>query len=77
MEAVKPPIPVVISEAVLAIIAGSDTTASTLSAAWYCLFRNPSAMAHLRNEVDSVFPAGDEPLDFSQMTNMPYLNAVM
>lgn len=63
------------SEGVLAIIAGSDTVASTLTALWYYLMRDASMFNRLRAEVDMHFPFGQEPLDFSKMSRMPYLNA--
>lgn len=73
----KPPMPVVISEAALAVIAGSDTTASTLTAIWYFLMSHPMALERLRSEVDSVFPAGDEVLAYYKTADMSYLNGVM
>lgn len=81
-EAVKPPLPVVYSDGTLAIIAGSDTTASTFSAIWYYLLidnRDNGGVVYerLRREIDEVFPAGVEPLDFSKMAGMEYLNGVM
>jgi cytochrome P450 len=69
--------PVVLSDGILAVVAGSDTTATTLTALWYYLLREPSTFDRLRKEVDAYFPSGEEPLDFTKMANMPYLNACM
>lgn len=77
LEPVKPSIPVAVSDGVLAVIAGSDTVAAALTALWHFLLREPSAFERLRIEVESYFPHGDEPLDFSKMANMPYLNGCM
>ncbi|KAH9006681.1 high nitrogen upregulated cytochrome P450 monooxygenase 2 [Lactarius hengduanensis] len=53
----------------LAIVAGSDTTSSVLTAALYYLLRNPGAYECLQAEVDRAFPSGEEPLD--QLTFAP------
>lgn len=69
--------PVVAADGVLAVIAGSDTTATTLSAMWYYFLKNPDAFERLRAEIDKYFPPGEAPSNFSRMVNMPYLNACM
>lgn len=38
---------------------------------------NPTAYRRLQNEVDKYFPEGDNAMDTSRHTHMPYLNAVM
>jgi cytochrome P450 len=65
------------SDAPLAVVAGSDTVATTLTVLWYYFLRNPLIFNRLRDEVDAYFPSGEEPLDFTRMVNMPYLNACM
>jgi cytochrome P450 len=74
---VAPSTEVVLSDGVLAVIAGSDTTATTFTALWYYLLLEPAMCDRLRQEVDAHFPPGEEPLDFMRMVNMPYLNACM
>ena len=67
-----------IVEGQLAIIAGGDTTAITLSHLFYFFLRYPTYLERLRREVDEVFPQGeDSTLDFTKQTNMPFLNACM
>jgi hypothetical protein len=44
---------------------------------WYYLMRDSAMTDRLRAEVDMNFPFGQEPLDFSKMGSMPYLNACM
>jgi cytochrome P450 len=58
----------------LAIIAGSDTTSSVLTAAIYYLLRNPVAYERLQAEMDSAFPSGEEPLDVTRLSQMEWLN---
>ncbi|KAH9057217.1 high nitrogen upregulated cytochrome P450 monooxygenase 2 [Lactarius vividus] len=54
----------------LAIIAGSDTTSSVLTAVLYYLLCNPAAYERLQAEVDGAFPSGEEPLDATKLTNL-------
>ena len=68
---------VVRSDGLLAVLAGSDTTATTFTALWYYFLLDPAKFDRLRNEIDTYFPNGEEPLDFNRMANMPYLNACM
>ncbi|KDQ55994.1 hypothetical protein JAAARDRAFT_36785 [Jaapia argillacea MUCL 33604] len=65
----------VASDGVLAVVAGSDTTATALSNLWYFLLRNQDSYERLRTEVDFTFPHGEEPVDFTKQSSMPYLNA--
>lgn len=56
---------------------GADTTSSTLSSLFYLLLTHPVAFARLREEVDTVFPLGEDISDYTQLASMPYLNACM
>ena len=67
----------VLGESVLAIIAGSDTTSTVLSATWFFLCRYPEYLARLQKEVDETFPGGEEPFDGVKLAAMPLLNAIM
>ncbi|OAA67679.1 Cytochrome P450 [Cordyceps fumosorosea ARSEF 2679] len=70
-----------ISMSLANIVAGSDTTAITLSAILYHLMRNPAALARLRAEVDELEKQGK--LDdrghvrFQDGKDMTYLQAVI
>jgi cytochrome P450 len=55
------------------IAAGSDTTAITLSATFYYLYRKPGILAKLRAEVDGRC----DPVTFEETQKMPYLQAVI
>ncbi|KIM78312.1 hypothetical protein PILCRDRAFT_11299 [Piloderma croceum F 1598] len=74
LEPVKPPMPIIHTDGLLAVVADSDTTPTTITVMWYYLLLNPSKFECLRNEIDAYFPQGDEPLDFTRMNTMPYLN---
>lgn len=69
----------VLSGCVSNMVAGSDTTAISLSAVMYYLLKNPASMQSLRDEVDSFASRGelsDHPT-FKESQQMPYLQAVI
>lgn len=61
------------------IIAGSDTTSTTLSAILYYLLKNPETLAKLRKEITHFQQAGQisNPITFKQSQALPYLQAVI
>ena len=66
------------SNSLLAIIAGSDTTASVLSQIIYYLISNPEYQQHLRHELDeSLAILAGEPIKSNLLATLPFLNAVM
>ena len=80
------PFPVIVSNAVLTIIAGSDTTASVLSNTVYYLLQNPNVLEKLREELEQAFGGdnGDRnrkwaalSLDTEKLADLEYLNAVL
>ncbi|KAJ7157762.1 cytochrome P450 [Mycena filopes] len=70
------PFPLAVSNAVLAIIAGSDTTSTVLSNTFYFLLTHPESYKRLRLELDQAFP-DKEPIDAALLSSLPYLNAVI
>jgi hypothetical protein len=76
-EAERPSISDVAQNGGLAIIAGSDTTSSVLTALLYYLLLNPGAYKHLQEEVDLAFTVGEEPLDTVKCSHMEWLNGCM
>lgn len=62
------------SDGMLAIVAGSNTTSTTLSHLFLYLLQNPPCYDTLRKEVDVL---GNDLTSTAQHTRMPYLNAVM
>jgi cytochrome P450 len=65
------------SDGLTAIVAGSDTTAMTLTGLFHFLIKNREAYDRLQAEIDAAFPKDAEPLDMVKMANMPFLNACM
>lgn len=60
----------------LLIVAGSETTASTLSGVTYLLATNPDALEKLTKEVRGAFTSEDE-IDFQSVSNLPYMLACL
>ena len=68
----------VIENSKVAIVAGSDTTATTLTNLFYNIMTNADVMGMLRKELDEAFPPGEgDPFDFTRLSELPILNAVM
>ena len=65
------------NDGILVIGAGSDTTSSVLSNAFYFLMSNPDTYTRLQEEVDKFYPAGEDSLDPKHYSEMSYLEAVM
>lgn len=61
----------------LVIVAGSDTTSTVLSSLFWFIMTNPTIYRRLQDEIDSVFPSGENALDVTKHIHMNYLNAVM
>ncbi|KAK3997011.1 cytochrome P450 [Cladorrhinum sp. PSN332] len=55
------------------LVAGRDTTATAVTAAFYFLARSPDAVKKLRKEIESV---GEESPTWEQLRNMKYMNNV-
>ncbi|KAL1890958.1 hypothetical protein Sste5346_007955 [Sporothrix stenoceras] len=66
----------VIVNAALFIVAGSETTASSLAAVTNFLLKNPSTYEKCKNEVRSVFDSEDQ-ITVAMMDKLPYMNACL
>ncbi|KAF8968763.1 high nitrogen upregulated cytochrome P450 monooxygenase 2 [Flammula alnicola] len=68
-----------VSSSLLAIVAGSDTTASVMSNIFYYLLREPVYFQRLRAEIDQTIPLSDpnEAVDLNSLSTLPLLNAVI
>lgn len=64
------------SNAFVLIVAGSETTATLLSAATFFLATNPASLAKLNEEVRSAFQSEDQ-IDMLSVQNLKYLSAVL
>lgn len=73
-EAEKPELEQVINDAVLAIVAGSDTVSTALPSLLSLLLRHPTALMRLRRELEE---AGNKICDTTVLAKLPYLGAVM
>ena len=77
MEKQNPSKQLVLSDGLLAMGAGADTTASALSNILWLIIRHPQYYKRLQAEVDKFYPPGEDSLDPKHHTRMPYLEAVM
>lgn len=57
------------------LLAGHETTATTLSWAWYLLTLHPNALTEIQREVDAV--AGDRPVAAGDVASLRYTRAVI
>ncbi|CAA7262173.1 unnamed protein product [Cyclocybe aegerita] len=73
------PIPVITSNALLAIVAGSDTSTSVLCNIVYYLLQNPEYLVRLRSEIDDAYPSPvlNEAIDVNSLGALPLLNGVV
>ncbi|THG99327.1 hypothetical protein EW026_g3001 [Hermanssonia centrifuga] len=76
-DAQSPSPALVISDGALAVVAGSDTTASVLSNIFWCLLSHPEVYKRLQQEVDQYYPQQEDALDTTHHTKMFYLEAVI
>lgn len=78
MEKEQPSDAEVVSDGVLAMIAGSDTTSTVLSGLFCFMIASPECYKTLQKEIDTAFPIGEgDPFDAARLSELPYLNAVM
>ncbi|XP_067296553.1 cytochrome P450 3A30-like isoform X1 [Pseudorasbora parva] len=66
----------ILSQAMVFIFAGYETSSSTLTFFFYNLATNPEAMEKLQEEIDETFP-NKAPVDYEAVMNMDYLDAAL
>ncbi|TEB30428.1 high nitrogen upregulated cytochrome P450 monooxygenase 2 [Coprinellus micaceus] len=72
------PLPFIMANAVLTILAGSDTTSSSMAMIFFNLLREPRCYKKLQKEIDvSVAEAGGSIPSMEKLGQLPYLNAVI
>lgn len=57
--------------AMVLIVAGSDTSATLLSGLLYLLLKNPGRLQKITHEIRSAFSSEDE-ISFSSVQSLPY-----
>ncbi|KZT38154.1 cytochrome P450 [Sistotremastrum suecicum HHB10207 ss-3] len=67
----------VLTESIAHLIAGSDTTATTLAYICWELSKRPDIMRSLREEIDLAMPDARSIPDIQVLQNLPYLNALL
>ncbi|KAF4784846.1 cytochrome P450 [Colletotrichum scovillei] len=67
----------VFSEMLVFWLAGSETTASTLTFAMMFLLNDPPSYQRLVNEIRGRFPLSNSPVSDDQTTDLPFLHAVL
>ncbi|KAI0337455.1 cytochrome P450 [Trametopsis cervina] len=72
-----PPTANIVSDGGLAMVAGSDTTSTVLTNAFWTILRYPEICKRLCDEVDKFYPAGDDATDPIRHPEMSYLEAVI
>nr|QQL94722.1 cytochrome P450 3a40 [Lateolabrax maculatus] len=66
----------IISQAIMFVFAGYETSATTLVFVAYSLARNPEVMERLHEEIDSTFP-NKGPVQYEALMQMEYLDSVV
>ncbi|XP_073697752.1 cytochrome P450 3A27-like [Garra rufa] len=66
----------ILSQSIVFILGGYETSSSALSYFFYSLATNPEAMKKLQEEVDQTFP-NKAPVDYEGIMNMDYLDAAL
>jgi len=64
-----------IDEVMTLIVAGSETSATTLNWTWYCLSQYPDVLARVQQEVDQA--SYDETPGFEHIEELPYIRQVV
>jgi cytochrome P450 len=77
LEKTKPAFRDVIADGALAIVAGTDTTSSSMTTLLFFLCRYRECFEKVRREIDLVFPEGADTMDTRKHPELVYLTACM
>ncbi|KAG5767735.1 hypothetical protein H9Q72_004499 [Fusarium xylarioides] len=66
-----------LGDAHLIVVAGSDTTSTTMTCALFELARHPQVYQKLQKEVDEFLKQGDSPHSHSALAKLKYLQAII
>ncbi|KAF8218320.1 cytochrome P450, partial [Mycena galopus ATCC 62051] len=75
LEKAKPTLEISASDGIVAIVAASDTTASTLSSIVWFLLSNPEHYRRVQEELDSVIVDADDSFDVNKHEELHFLSA--
>ncbi|KAJ7311575.1 high nitrogen upregulated cytochrome P450 monooxygenase 2 [Mycena albidolilacea] len=75
LEKEKPTLETSAADGIIAVIAASDTTASTLSSLVWFLLSYPEYYRRVQQELDSVIVDGDDPFDANKHQELHFLSA--
>lgn len=67
----------IIGQCVGFLLAGQDTTSTTLCLTCYHLATNPDVQERLQDEIDSVWTGGDAIPSYETVHELPYLDMVI
>merc|ERR1711994_273054 len=65
---------VIVATAIVLLVAGYDTTGTTLGFACYYLAKNPDVQEKLREEVDDIVGDSDKELTYDDLQSMTYVD---
>ncbi|KAF7377786.1 hypothetical protein MSAN_00202000 [Mycena sanguinolenta] len=71
----KPSLKTSAADGIVAVVAASDTTTSALNSTVWFLLSNPECYRRVRQELDTVFSDGDDPLDVNKQPELHFLSA--
>ncbi|RKP06012.1 cytochrome P450 [Thamnocephalis sphaerospora] len=66
-----------IAESIIQLIAGTDTTAVTLTWTMHLLLENPNCMQRLYEELKDAIPDPDTEIHYADVKSLPYLDGVL
>ncbi|PKY00826.1 cytochrome P450 [Aspergillus campestris IBT 28561] len=64
-------------EALVILAAGTETTARVLTIGFFHIYRDPSILQKLRDEIKQVMPQPTDRVSLAQLEKLPYLTAVI
>ncbi|KAJ6468119.1 high nitrogen upregulated cytochrome P450 monooxygenase 2 [Mycena vitilis] len=75
LEKQTPSLEISAADGLVAVVAGSDTTAAALSSFVWFILSNPAYYMRLQHELDDVYVEGDDPFDVSKHDELHFLSA--
>ena len=68
---------VIVATAIVLLVAGYDTTGTTLSYACYALAKNPEIQDRLREEIEELVDDPNKEISYDDLTKMHYLDQII